>query len=105
MTRARAAAVALLAALVAVLGTLTGLVAPTAALATGTPTSTIVSSAPAPNGAAGTTYVLSMTYGGLARDYHLFVPSKVPAGPRPLVVALHGYTGTASSFELATNLD
>lgn len=104
MTRARAAAVSLVGAIVALLGTVTGLVAP-AAHASGTPTSAIVSSAPAPNGAAGTTYVLSITVDGLARTYNLFVPSKVPAGPRPLVVALHGYTYTGASFEQSTNLD
>ena len=105
MTRARAAAVSLVAAFVAVLGTVTGLVAPTAAHATGIPSSTIVSSAPAPNGAAGTTYVLSLDVAGVSRSYDLFIPSKVPAGPRPLLVALHGYTGTAAAFEQTTNLD
>lgn len=105
MTRARAAAVSLFAAFVAVLGTVTGLVAPTAAHATGTPTSTIVSSAPAPNGAAGTTYVMSLSYAGVSRDYHVFVPSKVPAGPRPVLVGLHGYTSDANYFETTSRLD
>jgi polyhydroxybutyrate depolymerase len=105
MSRARAAAVSFVAAFVAVLGTVTGLVAPTAAHASGTPTSTIVSSAPAPNGAAGTTYVLSITYDGIDRDYRVFVPSKVPAGPRPLVVALHGFNGDATYYESVSNLD
>src|SRR5438270_914664 len=105
MTRARAAALGLLVALVGVLGTLTGLVAPTAAHATGTPSSTIVSSTPAPNGAAGTTYVLSMSYAGASRDYRLFVPTKAGAGPRPLLLALHGVNADAAYYESISNLD
>jgi len=105
MTRSRAAAASLVAAFVAVLGTVTGLVAPAAAHATGTPTSSIVSSAPAPNGAAGTTYVLSMPYAGITREYHVFVPSKVPSGPRPLLIGVHGYTSDANYFETTSKLD
>src|SRR3954469_8985149 len=105
MTRARAAAVSLIAAFVAVLGPVTGLVRPTDAHAPGTPTSTIVSSAPAPNGAAGTTYVVQLPYGGLTREYHVFVPSKPGTGPRPLLVALHGANADATYFETISHLD
>lgn len=105
MTRARAAAVSLVAAFVAVLGTVTGLVAPTAASATGTPTSGIVSAAAAPNGAAGTTYVMQLPYAGVSREYHAFVPTKAGSGPRPLLVAMHGANGNATDFEAASHLD
>jgi polyhydroxybutyrate depolymerase len=67
--------------------------------------STVVSSSAAPNGAAGTTRVIGIGYGGAVRDYRLFVPTTLPAGPRPLLVALHGYTSDATSMESLTNLD
>jgi polyhydroxybutyrate depolymerase len=73
--------------------------AETVALATPL-TSAVVSSAPAPGGAAGTTSVISLPYGGLQRSYRLFVPTALPAGPRPLVLMLHGLETTASWMEL-----
>src|SRR3954447_24749840 len=63
-------------------------------------TSSVVSTAPAPSGAAGTTSVISLPYGGLVRSYRLFVPSALPSGPRPLVLMLHGLETTASWMEL-----
>jgi len=33
--------------------------------------------------------LIPITSGGLARNYHRYVPSSLPAGPRPLVIALH----------------
>src|SRR3954453_7185883 len=62
--------------------------------------STVVATAPAPSGAAGTTSVISLPYGGLVRSYRLFVPSALPSGPRPLVLMLHGLETTASWMEL-----
>lgn len=67
--------------------------------------STVVSADPAPNGIAGTTTVVQLPYDGVTRDYHVFVPTNLPSGPRPLMVALHGMNRTASDFESTTNLD
>lgn len=39
------------------------------------------------------------TSDGRERDYRLFVPESLPAGPRPLVVALHGGGGTGRQME------
>ena len=105
MTRTRAAVVSVLAAAIAFLANLTGLLAPSTADATGAPVSTVVSSAPAPNAVAGTTRVIQLPFGGTTREYHLFVPTKLAAGPRPLLIALHGYTSDASFLESTTNLD
>ncbi|MCU1599518.1 MAG: hypothetical protein JWO22_227, partial [Frankiales bacterium] len=57
---------------------------------------------PAPTG---TTTVISLQSGGLARSYRLFVPSTLPAGPRPLVLSLHGFNLDAAQQESGTNLD
>src|SRR4051794_28990791 len=65
-----------------------------------TPVSTVVSAAAAPGGAAGTTSVVSLPYGGMTRTYRLFVPTALPTGPRPLVLMLHGLTTTAAWMEL-----
>src|SRR4051794_14712778 len=75
------------------------------ALATPAVASTIVSTGAAPGGSAGTTSVILLDVGGAARSYRLFVPTLLPAGPRPLVLALHGYTATAQDMELGTGLD
>jgi polyhydroxybutyrate depolymerase len=94
---------AVLAALATSVVTLTALAGSAAAAdsTVATPlTSSVVSSAPAPGGAAGTTWVLSLPYGGLQRSYRLFVPTALPAGPRPLVLMLHGLETTASWMEL-----
>ena len=41
-------------------------------------------------------------HGGIEREYLVYVPSSLPAGyAAPLVMALHGYTSTASGFEEA----
>jgi len=58
----------------------------------------------APNGVAGTDTVVSLSVGGQARSYRLFVPTSMPASPK-LVVALHPLNGTAAGFESNTNLD
>jgi polyhydroxybutyrate depolymerase len=55
------------------------------------------------SGAAGV-YV-PVVHGGALRSYRLYVPSALPAGPVPLVVALHGLTGAASSFAGTSRLD
>ena len=39
---------------------------------------------------------------GRARTYRLYVPSSLPAGPAPLLVALHGGYGSGARFEVAT---
>jgi polyhydroxybutyrate depolymerase len=61
--------------------------------------STVSSTTAAPSGAAGSTSVVSMTYGGLPRTYRLFVPTALPAGPRPLAVMLHGLGSSATLME------
>ena len=53
----------------------------------------------------GTTSVISIESGGLARSYRLFVPSVLPAGPRPLLLALHGHSASADLMESGTGLD
>lgn len=67
--------------------------------------STVVSQTVAPGGVAGKTSVISIDSGGLTRSYRLFVPNVLPAGPRPLVVALHGHSVTGEAMESATGLD
>jgi polyhydroxybutyrate depolymerase len=69
------------------------------------PASAVVARDAAPVAAVGTTAVVRLQYSGLARSYRLFVPTQLPPGPRPLLVALHGYTGTAAAFEKSTRLD
>lgn len=59
----------------------------------------------APGGVAGTDTVVTTTVGGVARSYRVFRPSNLPAGPRPVVVALHWYSGDAAHFEQATGFD
>lgn len=86
-----------------VLLTATGTTA-TAAEAVGSATpaplaSSVVSSAPAPGGAAGTTHLVRLPFGGVDRTYRVFVPTALPAGPRPLVLLLHGLTSSASLME------
>lgn len=53
----------------------------------------------------GTTSVISIDSGGITRSYRLFVPSVLPAGPRPLVLSLHGFSLTGAMQETGTNLD
>ena len=46
----------------------------------------------------------TLSSGGLEREYFVFTPSRLQAGePLPLVVGLHGYTGTATGFEEETS--
>ena len=40
---------------------------------------------------------LTITSGGIPRDYILVTPDTVPSGPRPLVLVLHGHLGTAAN--------
>jgi poly(3-hydroxybutyrate) depolymerase len=51
------------------------------------------------------TQVVRLMVAGQVRSYRLFVPSPLPPGPRPLLVALHPLHGTAAKWELATGLD
>ena len=46
----------------------------------------------------------SHAFGGLIREYRLFVPTRV-AHPAPLVVMLHGCTQTADDFAAGTQVD
>lgn len=64
-----------------------------------------MSSAPAPGGVAGTTSVYALDVGGVARSYRLFVPTQLPAGPRPLLMGLHSATRDGIRFETDTDLD
>lgn len=42
--------------------------------------------------------LVAITSGGLARNYHRYVPAVLPAGPRPLVIALHPSFSNSLSF-------
>lgn len=64
-----------------------------------------VSSAPAPGGAAGTTSVYSLDFGGMTRSYRLFVPTQLAAGPRPLLLGLHSFLTNAALFESGSRFD
>jgi polyhydroxybutyrate depolymerase len=63
------------------------------------PSSVVTSETAAPTGATGRTSVVSITFGGRDRSYRVFVPSGLPAGPRPLVVLLPADGGTAANLE------
>ena len=46
----------------------------------------------------------TLTSNGIEREYFVFTPSRLKAGESlPLVVGLHGYTGTATGFEEETS--
>jgi polyhydroxybutyrate depolymerase len=48
----------------------------------------------------------SMTFGGLERTWRVYVPQSLPAGmAAPLVIGLHGGTGSAAQFENTTRMD
>ena len=49
-------------------------------------------------------YRIMLDIGGRPRDYVLHVPADLPAGPRPLVLELHGGGGTADNVERLTGL-
>ena len=55
--------------------------------------------------AEGATTVVGLPYAGVDRSYRLFVPSRLPAGPRPLLLALHSLAKSAGWFEAARHLD
>src|SRR5579872_1288024 len=44
-------------------------------------------------------------FAGAERTYHLYVPSHLPKGPRPLLVGLHGGLGSGPQFEADTGFD
>ena len=48
---------------------------------------------------------INLTVGGTARTYDLHVPSAGGAGPRPLVVNLHGYFGSSAQQEGLTSMN
>jgi poly(3-hydroxybutyrate) depolymerase len=66
---------------------------------------TVVSSQAAPTDAAGTSTLVEMPFRGVNRSYRLFVPTDLPAGPRPLLVGLHSLRSSAAYFERTRNLD
>jgi polyhydroxybutyrate depolymerase len=47
----------------------------------------------------------TLTVDGTNRTYHLYVPSSLPKGPVPLLVALHGGLGSGTQFEQNTDFD
>jgi hypothetical protein len=47
---------------------------------------------------------VDLTYATLARTYDLHAPS-VGSGPRPLVINMHGYTGSSTQQESITNMN
>ena len=61
--------------------------------------------AQAPNGAAGSDQIIGLTVNGMAREYRLFVPNKLPATGAKLVIGMHPLNGTAAGFESSSNLD
>ena len=42
---------------------------------------------------------------GRVRSYHLYVPSDLPTGPVPLLIALHGGTGSGTQFRRSSGFD
>jgi polyhydroxybutyrate depolymerase len=56
-------------------------------------------------GRAGHTELVRLVVGGWSRDYRLFVPRPLPAGPRPLLLALHPLGGNARRWEAVSGLD
>lgn len=67
--------------------------------------SRVVSTGPAPGSAAGRTSVVALGVDGVDRSYRLFVPTALPAGPRPLLLALHSFTRDGARFERESGLD
>jgi polyhydroxybutyrate depolymerase len=59
----------------------------------------------APGGVAGTDTTITFPYGGTTRSYTVFVPNTLPAGPRPVLVVLHHYSGTGAIVESAFGFD
>lgn len=57
-----------------------------------------------PIAADGDSRALTLTAGGVVRDYRLFVPAG-PRHPRPLLLALHPLHGSAASWERLSGLD
>ena len=46
-----------------------------------------------------------VTPDGRTRTFHVYVPTSLPDGPVPLVVALHGGTGSGRQFERSSGFD
>jgi polyhydroxybutyrate depolymerase len=49
-----------------------------------------------------TSATINLTYGGMSRAYDLHVPTTGGSGPLPLVINLHGYTGSSAQQEMLT---
>jgi polyhydroxybutyrate depolymerase len=88
------------------LAALLGVGASFGAASADTAASSLTATAPAPGGVAGTDYTISLPDAVQGtRSYLLFVPNALPAGPRPLVVMLPGFTYTSATIESATGFD
>jgi polyhydroxybutyrate depolymerase len=59
---------------------------------------------PGCGGSSAVTGNVDITYSGTARSYLLHMPASSPAGPLPLVVNLHPYTGTGAMQESITGM-
>jgi polyhydroxybutyrate depolymerase len=57
-----------------------------------------------PVAATGQSRLVTLSVGGVVRDYRLFVPDG-PRHPRPLLLALHQLHGSAAAWELRSGLD
>jgi polyhydroxybutyrate depolymerase len=84
--------------------------APVGSTSTSTSTSATTStsaaaSTSATRSAAGDTAGQVVTADGRTRTFRLHVPATLPAGPVPLLVALHGGLGSAQQFERASGFD
>jgi polyhydroxybutyrate depolymerase len=59
----------------------------------------------APGGAAGTDRTVTVTVGRRTRSFTVFVPNRLPPGPRPLVLLLHSLGASAAQMEKVTGFD
>ncbi|MBI4933294.1 MAG: alpha/beta fold hydrolase [Actinobacteria bacterium] len=85
-------------------------VATTATTTTTTATTTTTSTTATTTTATSTTTVAAaqnsiVTPDGRMRTFHVYVPDSLPDGPVPLVVALHGGTGSSRQFERSSGFD
>jgi len=78
---------------------------PTTALPTTTLGAAGVTVLPAVPAIGGSTDDSIVTPDGRTRTYHVYVPSQLPAGPVPLLLAFHGGTGWGQQFERSSGFD
>ncbi len=86
-----------------------GVTSPTDPTVTVGPTTTMgtagVTVLPAVPAVGGSTDDSIVTPDGRTRTYHVYVPSQLPAGPVPLLLAFHGGTGWGKQFERSSGFD